>query len=241
MGFPKEKFKALVILLAAGGGRRFTSQNHTPKQFAKLCEQPMIIHPLRTMSLCDCVEQILIVAPLGWIHPVEELVIKNDLRKVLAVIPGDVTRQLSSYSGIKWLVEHDYPDDSLILIHDAARPFVTRDLIFSVAQAAAVNGAAIPIIPMTDTLIQKKHHGSLTYPERKDLFMVQTPQGFRLDIIFQAHLEAKKRGQTDALDDSSLVFYMGVKPAFTQGNAFNLKITFSDDIDYLQRITGYET
>jgi 2-C-methyl-D-erythritol 4-phosphate cytidylyltransferase / 2-C-methyl-D-erythritol 2,4-cyclodiphosphate synthase len=140
---------------------------------------------------------------------------------------GGATRQASVRAGLEALVSQS-PD--IVLIHDAARPFVTAGVISRAIDAAQITGAAVPAIAVTDTikLIGDSGHVEAT-PERARLRVAQTPQAFSFDVILDAHRRAAREGRDDFTDDAALAEWAGLTVATFEGDPANMKLTTPED------------
>jgi 2-C-methyl-D-erythritol 4-phosphate cytidylyltransferase/2-C-methyl-D-erythritol 2,4-cyclodiphosphate synthase len=140
---------------------------------------------------------------------------------------GGATRQASVRAGLEALASQS-PD--IVLIHDAARPFVTAEVISRAITAAEITGAAVPAIAVTDTikLIGDAGHVEAT-PERTRLRIAQTPQAFRFDVILEAHRRAARDGRDDFTDDAALAEWAGLTVATFEGDPANMKLTTPED------------
>jgi 2-C-methyl-D-erythritol 4-phosphate cytidylyltransferase / 2-C-methyl-D-erythritol 2,4-cyclodiphosphate synthase len=178
--------------------------------------EPFCIHP-----------QISTVQPV--VNP-DDATIFNDAVSGLQHAPparGGATRQASVHAGIEALVAAK-PD--IVLIHDAARPFVSPALISRAIDAASVTGAAIPAIAVTDTIKLVDGGGRIeATPERARLRIAQTPQSFRFDTILEAHRRAAREGRDDFTDDAALAEWAGLTVATFEGDAANMKLTTPED------------
>lgn len=140
---------------------------------------------------------------------------------------GGATRQASVHAGLEALADHA-PD--IVLIHDAARPFVTPALIERAIAAAQITGAAVPAAPVTDTIKQVNAAGHVeATPERAKLRIAQTPQAFRFDVILEAHRRAAREGRDDFTDDAALAEWAGLTVATFEGDLANMKLTTPED------------
>ncbi|WP_035657713.1 bifunctional 2-C-methyl-D-erythritol 4-phosphate cytidylyltransferase/2-C-methyl-D-erythritol 2,4-cyclodiphosphate synthase, partial [Bradyrhizobium sp. STM 3809] len=140
---------------------------------------------------------------------------------------GGATRQASVLAGLEALVPHK-PD--IVLIHDAARPFVTPAVISRAIQAASKTGAAIPVVPVTDTVKEVGTGGDITAtPERAKLRIAQTPQTFKFDTILEAHRRAAREGLTEFTDDAAIAEWAGLTVATFEGDVANMKLTTPED------------
>ena len=140
---------------------------------------------------------------------------------------GGATRQASVHAGLEALASQK-PD--VVLIHDAARPFVSAAVISRAIEAASRSGAAIPAIPVTDTIKLIDGSGNVeATPERARLRVAQTPQAFRFDAILDAHRRAARDGRSDFTDDAALAEWAGLTVATFEGDPANMKLTTPED------------
>ncbi len=140
---------------------------------------------------------------------------------------GGATRQASVHAGLEALAVQK-PD--VVLIHDAARPFVSAALITRAIKAASTAGAAIPAIPVADTIKLVDASGNIeATPERARLRIAQTPQAFQYDVILEAHRRAAREGRNDFTDDAALAEWAGLTVATFEGDAANMKLTTPED------------
>jgi 2-C-methyl-D-erythritol 4-phosphate cytidylyltransferase/2-C-methyl-D-erythritol 2,4-cyclodiphosphate synthase len=171
-----------------------------------------------------------VIAPIQpVIHPDDRSLFVDILRgpNVAAPVPGGATRQASVLAGLEALASAN-PD--LVLIHDAARPFVSRGLIERGLLAASESGAAIPAIPVTDTVKVIDAAGRVVHtPERSTLRAVQTPQIFKFKPLLDAHRRAKAQGRLDFSDDAALAEWAGLTVSTFEGEATNIKLTNPED------------
>ena len=142
--------------------------------------------------------------------------------------PGGATRQASVHAGLEALATGEKPD--IVLIHDAARPFVTPEVISRAIGAAGRTGAAVPAIAVTDTIKLTSEHGDVeATPDRARLRIAQTPQAFRFDVILDAHRRAAREGRSDFTDDAALAEWAGLTVATFEGDPANMKLTTPED------------
>ena len=207
-----------VVLLAAGLGRRMGAAR--PKAFLTLGGKPLYMHSLETFRSLREVRQIVLVVPKGV--------------RVPGGIEGGSRRQDSVQNGLR---EVD-PSSDVVLIHDAARPFVTADLVRKVIRAALEHGGAVPGLPVHDTLKRRGEGGLIQATlDRNGLWSVQTPQGFRKGVLEAAY--ASGHAAEDATDDAQVVERAGGAVAIVEGKTENFKITSKSDLtlaeDYYRR------
>ena len=214
--------KVTFILVAAGKGKRFGSD--IPKQFLKLGNRTILEASLEKLESHPYCDSVIVVTSEEYLDYVRELVGNHD--KVSKVISGGKERQDSVYAGLKEAGE------GLILIHDAARPFVTEEVITGVIRGAFEKGAAVPVVNPKDSI--RNASGNLN---RSELFMIQTPQGFRSEVIGRAYEKAMKDGFYGT-DDGGIAEYAGYPVIMTEGDYENIKITTKEDLPRMEIRTG---
>jgi 2-C-methyl-D-erythritol 4-phosphate cytidylyltransferase len=210
-----------------------------PKQFALLGGASVLARTVSCFEQHPGVDRIIIAVHPEWIDDAVFIVKQHGFKKVTGVIAGGSTRQESSAAAV---TASGINDEDILLIHDAARPFVSFELISNVIKAASEYGAAVPALKATDTVIETDSSGKIIrYPDRAGILLCQTPQGFRRKIIVQA-LEAAGKTGNNASDDSGLVFAAGGTVVPVAGDPRNIKITLADDFPAAELIlkNGYD-
>ena len=207
------------------------------KVFASLCGAMVIERVIATFHRCFLMDQIVVVLSERNLELGKELVDKKDWRKVSDVCVGGSRRQDSVLAGIKRLDHCDW-----VVIHDGARPLVTEELIERGLDAAMETGAAVAAVPVTDTICMREPMSNVagegefvhqTLP-RQNLWAVQTPQIFRIDIVEEAYRQA----DGEVTDDSSLVEQLGYSVRLYMGSYDNIKITTPDDLAIAEILWG---
>jgi 2-C-methyl-D-erythritol 4-phosphate cytidylyltransferase/2-C-methyl-D-erythritol 2,4-cyclodiphosphate synthase len=227
----------IAIIVAAGRGSRVGDTVDGPKQYAKLGGGAMLTRTLETFAGHSEIDRLLVV-----IHPDDKVRYKDAARtigaKLMAPVHGGATRQQSVHLGLEalaWLA----PAPARVLIHDAARPFITPALIDRVLAALTSSPAVLPGLPVADTLKRVDPTGTVTGPvDRAGLWRAQTPQGFHYDAILAAHRAAEAAGRNDFTDDSTLAEWHGVSCVLVEGEARNTKITTAEDLALAQQLAG---
>jgi len=201
--------------------------SNIPKQFLTLGGLPVLVHTLRVLEAADSVGEIILVVPeADREFCLQEIVTRHRLSKVNKIVAGGERRQDSVHHGLS-AIDGD-PD--LVLVHDAVRPFLTREMIGGVLEQAAKHGAAVVAIPMRDTVKQVGTDRLIEYTvDLRSLWLVQTPQAFRLALLREAHRKAEQEG-IHATDDAQLVERLGHRVALVEGSAENIKITRPEDL-----------
>jgi len=221
--------KCHAIVLAAGKGNRFGSD--IPKQFMALGKKPVAAHSLQVFEKMECIDSVVLVTLEEYINYCKKIVYDYGCNKICAIVPGGKSRQESVYNGIKALSgnEHD-----IIIIHDSARPFIKASDVLNTVEAAYVHKAAVLALPATDTvkLADDKMFTAQTL-YREKLYLAQTPQAFRKDILVKAH-ENEKESSLSAYDDCQLVEKTGIRPKIIIASNKNIKITHSFDLEFAE-------
>jgi 2-C-methyl-D-erythritol 4-phosphate cytidylyltransferase / 2-C-methyl-D-erythritol 2,4-cyclodiphosphate synthase len=218
-----------AVVVAAGRGLR--AGGDMPKQYRRLAGEPAIRASLRLFAGHP---QVGMVQPV--IHPDDGARFGEaaaDLA-LLAPVLGGATRQASVRAGLEALAPQR-PD--LVLIHDAARPYASAALVTRAIAAVAATGAAIPVLPLADTVKSVDRSGRLIEAtlDRAILRTVQTPQAFAFAPVLDAHRRAAASGRADFTDDAALAEWAGLKVAVFDGEAGNIKLTTAEDVARAER------
>ncbi len=214
-----------AIIAAAGQGLRMESA--TRKQYLFLEKVPVLARSLNLFLQDSLVSEVIAVIPPGERAEVQNLLQPYCPIERIMLIDGGATRQESVGRGL----EASSGRGDLVCIHDAARPLASPGLLETLLSAASEWGAAIPVLPLTDTIKEVDREGMvLATPEREALRLVQTPQVFQREVISAAYRQAGELG-LKATDDASLVEAMGRPVKAVPGEAKNLKITSPQDLE----------
>ena len=209
------------------------------KQYLEIGGKPLLVHTLRTFQECHLVDSIIIVVSEKDIdYCLHQMVQRYQFSKVYKVISGGERRQDSVRNGIEAVAD----SCRWVLIHDGVRPFVSIELIEKVIKTARRFRAVITGLPVTETIKRVDSKANvLKTIERKDLWIIQTPQIFSREDIYLAHQEALKRGWTEATDDASLVEKMGISVKIIEGEERNIKITTPHDLQVARFLLSTES
>lgn len=219
--------KVCAVILAAGESQRMGSID---KVRALLGGKTLLARPINAFQECSLVDQIVVVVSAKNEEWCRRLVGEEGWSKVSDVCTGGRRRQDSVAAGLGQLDECDW-----VVIHDGARPLVTVDLIESGIEAARGTGAAVAAIPVTDTIkIAGDDKVVQETPSRHNLWVVQTPQVFRFDIIIEAYRQAND----DVTDDATLVEQAGHRVKLYMGSYDNIKVTTPDDLALADLLWG---
>jgi len=212
-----------VAAVVVAGGRGLRAGGDLPKQYRTLGDAPVLRQSLAIFANHT---------EIRWVQPVihrDDSALYVEAAAGLGLLPptfGGATRQASVRAGLEALAAH-HP--AIVLVHDAARPFASSALV-SRAIAAAARGAAIPSVPMTDTIKEVDAAGHVVRTlDRTALRGIQTPQAFSFDALLAAHRRAHAAGREDFTDDAALAEWAGMTVGVFDGEASNLKLTTADD------------
>jgi len=221
--------KFYVIIPASGSGVRYGSK--LPKQFIRIDGKEIIAYTLQKFDSLKSVDSIVIATQKKYINKLRYLVKENKFRKVLNIVEGGKTRHDSVSNGLKAL----RPDkNDFIIVHDAVRPFITVKKIRELMKEVKDCNAVIPGLRINDTTkeVSKNNIIRKTIP-RENLWIAQTPQLFRYDILKRA-FEKADENKFKGTDESSIVEYAGYKVKIIEGEKTNVKITTNEDIQSLE-------
>ena len=224
----------IAIILAGGTGSRIGGE--TPKQFLPLDDGRSILeHSVDAFEQAPSIDEIAVVIHPDHLDALQKLCQKNTWQKLSKIIPGGSERWESSWHAILAYLDFspsEGGDGVGLLLHDAARPFVSQRIIADVAAALETHEAVTVAIPVTDTLYRVEDGKVREIPDRKDFMRAQTPQAFHLDLIADAYMKALAEDEIIATDDAGIVRkYEPRHPIFiVQGEETNRKITYKGDL-----------
>jgi 2-C-methyl-D-erythritol 4-phosphate cytidylyltransferase len=218
-----------VIIPAAGQGKRMGAGKN--KLLLTLEATPILIHTLKVFEADpECTGIILAI------HPDDEQEFKSILNeygihKVSSLVTGGKERQDSVYNGLMAVSSLD----GIVLVHDAARPFIKIETIHKLVDAASKDGGAIVAVPVKDTIKKAANNQVSETVERSSLWSVQTPQAFRVSVLLEAHNKAA-REQFIGTDESSLVERIPHPVSIIEGDYDNIKLTTPEDLYFAEAI-----
>ena len=233
----------IAVILAGGIGARVGG--NTPKQLLPLADGRSVLeHAVNAFEQSPCIDEVCIVMHPDYIAYAEQMLLANAWQKVRQIIPGGKERWESSVQAIRLLGERREArgDEVNLLLHDAARPFVSQEIIARVCEALKEHEAVTVAIPSTDTVYEMVDGKVARIPQRSTIMRAQTPQVFRLELITEAYTkalgvdslsaEACAACHLPATDDCGIVHeHMPEVPIYiVEGEEQNKKITFKEDI-----------
>lgn len=232
-----------ALILAGGIGQRMGNMEK-PKQFIELKGKPILIHTIEKFYLNPGFQQILVLTPKQWMNHTENLLKKYlpEGGEKLVVLEGGATRNDTLMNGISYIEKNGAMDEETIVVtHDAVRPFVTTRIIEENIQAAKETGACDTVIPATDTIVTSTDGQSISeIPNRSFMYQGQTPQSFKakmLKDLYQSLNEAEKQVLTDA---AKICVIKGKNVKLVDGEVYNIKITYPYDVDVAKSLLKEE-
>ncbi len=225
----------IAIILAGGTGSRMGADK--PKQFIEVDGRSVIERCIDAFEAAPGIDEIAVVMHPQWTALMHEVAEHNTWKKLKKILEGGSERYMSSLNAIAAYI--DYPDDTNLLLHDAARPWVSQEVIARTVQALTYHEAVAVGIPSTDTVWEVRQDFDkqlskfiVRIPERSTMWRAQTPQAFRLPIIRDAYQHALQDPQFHATDDCGVVrnYLPGTKIIIVPGEEQNRKITFKEDL-----------
>lgn len=227
---------AAALIVAAGRGARAGRGTLPPKQYAPLAGRSVLAHTIAAFEACPAIGTIVVV-----IHPNDSALFAASASgcsaRLAPPVIGGATRQESVRLGLQALADAGVDQ---VLIHDAARPFVTADIVQRVLASLETHEGAIAADPLADTLKRDGGDGAIseTVP-RAGLWKAQTPQGFRFAPILAAHTRAAADGLADFTDDAAIAEWAGMKVALVPGSSRNFKITTPEDMQMAEHLLAH--
>jgi len=216
--------KKAVIIVAAGSGSRMGGK--MPKQYLQLKGRPLIVHTLERFQRFDPEMKLVVVLAPPHKELWEQMAASYEIARGVIHAVGGSTRYDSVKSGLKQIDK-----ETLIGIHDAARPLVSQDTLIRCYDAALRKGSGIPVVDMDESVRMLSAEGGSVHMDRSSLKRVQTPQVFRSDRIKQAYQQAYKSAFTD---DASVYETVYGAPTLVEGNKENIKLTTPADMQLAQ-------
>lgn len=224
----------IALLIAGGAGNRMNQD--IPKQFLTVNEKPVIVYTLEAFQKHEDITEIDVVCISGWENILRAYAKQFNITKLRHIFPGGDCGQASIRNGVFGLQKDHMPDD-IVLIHDAIRPMVSKNIISDCIDKTKLYGCAIATIPCAEAMMETEDGvvsvGS--YP-RDRLKRTQTPQGFRIGDICDLHRRALEAGITNSVASCTLKIEMGEQVYFSMGSEKNIKLTTVEDIDIFKAL-----
>lgn len=232
----------IAVILAGGVGSRMGGSE--PKQFLSLGGRTVIEHSIETFANHPSIDEVAVVIHPDWRGRMEEIAARGRWEKLRKIVDGGSERYMSSLNAIMAYI--DEPDDTNLLLHDAARPFMSAAIVDRVVAALERHEAVGVAVPSTDTVWEVHPDFDAVevgrfvarIPERRLMWRAQTPQAFRLPLIRDAYQRALQDPQFRATDDCGVVrqYMPGTKITVVEGEERNMKVTTPQDIAALEQM-----
>ena len=223
----------IYAVIAAGGIGSRMGNVEKPKQYITLKDKPIIAHTVEKFYVNDCFKKIIIRCPDQWVNHTKSILKKHlpeDERVV--VLQGGSTRNETIMNAIKFIEETDGLDDETIIVtHDAVRPFVSARIISENIEGALKFGATDTVVPATDTIVESQNGSVISnIPDRSKLYQGQTPQSFKAKLLKELYYSLTEE-EKDILTDACKIFSMkGHDVHLIDGEVHNIKITYPYDL-----------
>ncbi|MCX7957753.1 MAG: 2-C-methyl-D-erythritol 4-phosphate cytidylyltransferase [Deltaproteobacteria bacterium] len=218
-----------LIILSAGRGKRFGGVN---KGLLKIGNKSFIENELDIICSEFLPANVVITYHPSFLKNLKKTISGHPLNDRIAFVKGGSERALSVYNALMYLRKSN---SKLVLIHDAARPNITPELIGRGIRTALKYGSAIPAVPLTDTIKLVRNNKIIKTVPRDEIYYVQTPQFFHKELITYAYSRwFEEKNDFIPTDDASLLEYSGISPVIIEGERQNIKVTYKDDMDIIK-------
>ena len=224
---------AFAAVLAGGSGTRMGNPDK-PKQFLMLGDKPILIHTVEKFCATGLFDDVLLLCPATWIRQTNDLIHRYcpELEDQITVIAGGRTRNDTVWNAVEHVCRHhEVDDDTVIVTHDAVRPFLTHRIIQENLDAAREYGACDTVFPASDTIVESEDGATISnIPDRKLMYQGQTPQSFKV-LKLKALMESLTEEEKHMLSDACRIFVLRDEPvALVMGSASNMKVTYPEDM-----------
>ena len=230
----------IAVVFAGGSGVRMGSG--IPKQFLEINGKAIIIYTLQLFQYHDKIDKIYLSVLEPYIPYMNMLIEEYRIHKVVRVLPGGETAQDSIYHALK-AAEQENPGDSVVLIHDGVRPFVSYEVISNNIASVKEHGNGITCTPCYETIMISSDGQEVgQVPFRKETFAAQAPQSFYLRDIIAAH-DAVRQTETryeNMVDACTIIRSQGIKAHMVMGNRGNIKVTTPEDVYIFRGLLQYK-
>lgn len=230
----------IAIVFAGGSGVRMGSG--IPKQFLEVDGKPVLVHTLRLFQYHKKIDKIYLSVLEDYIPYAQSLIDEYHITKVAGIMAGGKTAQDSIYIALKRAAEEN-DGDSVVLLHDGVRPFVSYDVISENIRSVREKGNGITCTPCYETILLSKAGESVdSVPYRKETYAAQAPQSFYLKDIISYHdqIRATENGYENMVDACTIIRSLGVEAHMVSGNRGNIKVTTPEDVYIFRALLQYK-
>lgn len=230
------------VILAGGIGSRM-GNIEKPKQFLHIGKKPIIIHTIEKFCVNSRIDKVIVLCPEQWVFYTKDLLKKHlGVKENVSIIPGGKTRNDTIMNAIAFIEENYGLDkETIVVTHDAVRPFVTHRIITDNIDAVQSGIACDTVVPATDTIVESLDNQVISQiPDRSKYYQGQTPQSFRAKK-FKDLYNSLSEEEKQILTDAAKVFVIkGEKVTLVQGETFNIKVTYPYDLQVAETLLGGE-
>ena len=233
-GFNRRIFMNTAIIISGGVGSRMGVDR--PKQFLMVPDKPIISYCLDIFQNHDEIDSVVVVVSEQWQDFVEEYAAKYGVTKIKGYAPAGKSRQHSIYNGLK-CIDKNVPDTDIVIVHDAARPLVSDQIISDCIKGATDYDGAMPVISVKDTVYQSKDGEEIgCLLKRSELFAGQAPESFKFRKYFDIHNQVTDEEIGATAGSSEIAYRHGMEIRMVKGSERNLKITTIEDLETFETI-----
>lgn len=220
--------KNIAVVLAGGTGSRIGGP--VPKQFLPLGDRAVIEYSVGLFNDHPLIDEVAVVVHPDWRGHFSDLAARNRWNKLTRILDGGAERHLSTLSALR---AYEGVGEACILLHDAARPWLSADIVSRVVAALREHPAVAVAVPATDTLFRVCDGCIADIPPRSHYYCAQTPQAFRHDLLADAYAKALRDSHFSATDDCGVLlrYRPDIPIHIVPGAPSNVKITYPDDLD----------
>lgn len=220
--------KNIAIIPSGGIGKRI--QSPIPKQYVKVLGKEILTYTLETFQNSNLIDEIIIPAEIKYFKTIADIKKKYNITKITNIVEGGKERQDSVYNA---LISKNFNEEDYIIVHDAARPFLSINLLNNAIKYAHNFDSVVVALKARDTIFSGNDYVQ-NYIDRSSLYYAQTPQIFKFKILIESFVKAKNQ-KFIATDESMIVKNAGFNVRILDGEFSNFKITTKNDIDLMQK------
>lgn len=230
------------VVLAGGIGSRMGNVEK-PKQFLHIGNKPIIVHTVEKFCVNNRIDKVIVLCPEQWVSYTKDLLKKYlGTMENVSIVPGGKTRNDTIMNAIAFIEErYGLDEETVVVTHDAVRPFVTHRIIEDNIEAVQNGTACDTVIPATDTIVESLDNQVISQiPDRSKYYQGQTPQSFRAKKFKDLYNSLSEK-EKEILTDAAKVFVIkGEKVTLVQGETFNIKVTYPYDLQVAETLLGGE-
>ncbi len=233
--------QVFAAILAGGSGVRMGNPDK-PKQFCQLGGKPILVHTVEKFTAFGGFTHIILLCPQAWLRQTSDIIARElpEAAAQITVIAGGKTRNDTIQNAIAHInANFEVDEDTILVTHDAVRPFVSMRILEENIQAAAQFGACDTVIPATDTIVESTNAQYITnIPNRSQLYQGQTPQSFKMRLLERMFEQLAEDERTVLTDACKVLTLRGEKVALVQGDVSNIKLTYPHDLRVAEAMLG---